>query len=67
MTLLASSREIAAHAAEAARAIRSSKAAGYFLLYFWHADGAFANIIGERHSRIADKKQYGIGMLAQAA
>jgi hypothetical protein len=43
-----------------------AKAAGYFLLHFWHTDGAFDKVVGERDSRIADKKQHSIGMLAQA-
>ena len=67
MALLAECVEAGTNDAEIFGTVECAKAAGYFLLHFWHTDGAFAKIVGERHSRIADKKQHGIGMLPQAA
>jgi hypothetical protein len=67
MALLAQCVEAGANDAEIFGTFERAKAAGYSLLHFWHTDGAFAKVVGERDSRIADKKQHGIGMLAQAA
>src|SRR5258708_1096720 len=55
MALLAECVEAGTNDAEIFGAAECAKAAGYFLLHFWHTDGAFTKIVGERHSRIEDK------------
>ena len=45
MALLAECVEAGANDAEIFGAVECAKTAGYFLLYFGHADGAFANIM----------------------
>ncbi|MCP2010685.1 hypothetical protein L1274_004427 [Duganella sp. HSC-15S17] len=39
-----------------------AEAAGDFLFDLGHAHGAFTNVVGERHSRVADEAQDGVGV-----
>lgn len=46
---------------------KHAKAARYFLFDLGHAHGALANVVSERHSRIADEAQYRVGVKPEAA
>ena len=44
-----------------------AEAAGDFLFDLGHAHGALANVVGERHGRVADEAQDDVGVQAEAA
>ena len=54
MSLLVHGIEIGADDAEILGNFKGPKAAGYFLLYFGHPDGALAQIIGKRHTQVGN-------------
>ena len=47
VSLLVQGIEVRADDGEVFRAFKRAKAAGYFLLHFWHPDGTFAEIVGK--------------------
>lgn len=46
---------------------KHAEAARYFLFDLGHAHDALANVVSERHSRIADEAQYRVGVKPEAA
>ena len=66
MFLLVHGIEIGADDAEILGTFEGTKAAGYFLLYFGHPDGALAQIFGKRHTQVCDETQHLCGMLTHA-
>lgn len=65
--LLAQGVEAGADDAEMLGTGERAEAAGDLLFYFGHSHGALANVVGERHGRVADEAQDGVGVQAEAA
>ena len=67
MPLLIHGIEVRANGAEVLRALECAKAAGDFLLYLGHTNGALPQIVGKWYAQIRQEAQHRVGMLAQAA